>query len=135
MVAYAYVDVSDLIGIPFKDGGRDRNGADCWGLFKMAQERFGNHVPDVSVSAFDSPGIREAMANQMFLWEPVEDLEPGDAIAMSLDYDLPDTVQHFAVYIGDGKMIHTVKKVGSMMVRIDHPLWKNKIIGAYRWIK
>ena len=31
----------DLIGVPFVDGGRDKNGLDCWGLVKEAFRRQG----------------------------------------------------------------------------------------------
>lgn len=125
--------MEDLVGIPFVSKGRDKSGADCWGVFKMAQERFGNYVPDVTVDAFDTEGIVREMTNQIRLWTRVEDPLPGDAVVMAHDPNIPEIIQHYGVYIGGGKMIHTIEKIGSMIVRIDHPLWKNKIRGFYRW--
>lgn len=125
--------LDDLVGIPFVPKGRTKNGSDCWGIFKMVQERFGNNVPDVNVSSFATELINEEMKKQLPLWKKVDTLEPGDAITMRLDPKLPDTEQHFAVYIGNGKMIHTLVKTGAIVVRVDHPYWKNKITGFYRW--
>ena len=57
----------------------------------------------------------------------------GMPITMRNDPSLPDTEQHLGVYLGAGRFIHSVEKVGSMIVRIDHPIWKNRIAGFYRW--
>ena len=136
MADCGYADLSDLVGIPFVDRGRSKEGADCWGLFRLAMERFGIEVPEVNVSAYSSREICEEMMRQIpRLWERVEVPLPGDAVVMRHDANLPDTEQHFGVYVGGGRFIHSLEKTGSIIVRVDHPLWKNKIAGYYRWIR
>lgn len=40
-------DVADLIGVPYKDGGRDMNGMDCYGLLLEVFRRHGMFLPDI----------------------------------------------------------------------------------------
>ena len=131
----ALADLADLVGIPFVEKGRDRSGADCYGVFKMAQERFGNNVPDVDVSAFAPLRIDELMREQLPLWEKLIDPAPGDAVALAMEPEMPDLVQHYGVYVGEGKFIHTLSKTGSMIVPLAHPFWEKRLRGFYRWKK
>lgn len=59
--------------------------------------------------------------------------EPGDIAAMSIDPEFPSLVQHVGVYIGDGRVLHTLRKRQSHLVKVDDPYWKRKIVGFYRW--
>jgi len=126
----------DLIGIPFVDRGRDRNGADCWGLAMMSMRHFGKVVPDMDVSCFDTPSIHALYDGERarWAWQKVDSPEPGDLGVMCLDPKLPHTMQHVAIYIGNGRMIHTMKKRESHLVKIDDPYWGKKIIAWYRWV-
>jgi cell wall-associated NlpC family hydrolase len=52
---------------------------------------------------------------------------------MELDGKMPGCVQHFGVYLGDGKFIHTLKKVHSCISNVRDPYWSNRIRGYYKW--
>jgi cell wall-associated NlpC family hydrolase len=43
-------------------------------------------------------------------------------------------VQHVGVYIGNGRVIHTLKKRESHLIRIDDSYWSLKIVKYYRWM-
>ena len=49
----------DLIGVPFMDGGRDKNGMDCWGLVREYFKRQGIVVKDYGISAAEELKISE----------------------------------------------------------------------------
>jgi cell wall-associated NlpC family hydrolase len=125
----------ELIGIPFVDRGRDRSGMDCWGLAMAAMRYFGKNVPDFDVSCFDSGGICRIYDRERWAWEAVNAPEGGDLAVMCLDPSLPEIVQHVGVYVGNSRMIHTMTKRDSHLVRIDDPYWSRKIVGWYRWCR
>ena len=127
-------DLSGLIGIPFVDGGRDpATGLDCWGLFMEVQKRFGVDVPDFQVSCHSTPGIDDAFAEAIGRWRRIEKPTPGCGVALAIDPNFPDTVQHFGVYIGGGKFLHTLEKTGAILTSVHHEFWKNKVRGFYEW--
>jgi cell wall-associated NlpC family hydrolase len=127
-------EIADLIGIPFVDEGRDpATGLDCWGLFVLAQKCLGNIVPDFKVSCFNTEGITGFFEIARESWTPVEVPVPGDAVLMTLDPFMPNMIQHFGVYLGRGRFLHTLQKTHSHLSRIDDRFYKNKIRGFYRW--
>jgi cell wall-associated NlpC family hydrolase len=126
----------DLIGIPFVDRGRDCNGMDCWGLALAAMRHFGKDVPDFDVSCFDTLSIHAIYVGQKarWAWEKVDDPEPGDLAAMCLDPAHSGMVQHVGVYVGSGRILHTLKKRESHLIWMDDPYWSRKITRFYRWV-
>lgn len=123
-----------LIGIPFVDRGRDLSGMDCWGLAMATMKRYGHDVPDFDVSCFDTLGINTIYDMQRWSWRAVEIPDPGDLAVMTLDAMSPTMIQHVGVYIGNGRVLQTLKKRHSHLVRIDDPYWSRKIRGWYRWV-
>lgn len=124
----------DLIGIPFQDGGRDPAvGLDCWGLVMAAMRKRGKEVPDFKVSCWAVEEIEGIFTIAVRDWEPIDGPEEGAVVAIAQDPERPGTVQHFGVCIGDGRFLHAMEKIKSCAPRLDHPFWKNKIRGFYRW--
>lgn len=131
------IDVSDLIGIPFVDGGRDpKVGLDCWGLFMIVMSRLGQTVPDYKISCFDSTEIgkaaRYALATQ---WLKTDQPGPGVGVALEMDPDRQGCIQHFGVGISKYKFAHTLRKTGCILSRTDDRYWLQKIKGYYQWKK
>lgn len=122
--------ISDLIGIPFKDGGRNRKeGLDCWGLACEVYRRYGIKLPDYRIPACDKAGIFAKYQNAK-----------SNYIEVSGDLPVPCLVfmrfnsafgNHIGVYIGNGKLIHARAKSNSCIERIDSPCWRSNIIGFY----
>ncbi len=136
MVELSY-KIKDLIGIPYLAGGRDKNGIDCYGLFIEVMKRFGVAVPDFAdiVAVCDntigrSKILQDQIDNE---WEKISEPESGCAVAIAMDYENPDIIQHLGVYVGKGKIIHIFRKMGVILSTIDNPMIKNRIRGYYKW--
>lgn len=127
------IEVKDLLGVPFVDGGRDMNGMDCWGLFIEVMKRFGYAVPDYKVSCFDAAAIGGAYSSEIGAWHQVQVAAPGLAVAMAIHEKAPDMVQHFGVALDRKCFIHTLEKTGALITRVSDPFFSKKIKGFYRW--
>ena len=52
------IDVSDLIGVPFVNHGRDiHDGLDCYGLVMEVFRRYGKHIPEYNADWDDDKKI------------------------------------------------------------------------------
>ena len=126
-----------MIGIPFVDGGRSYDGADCYGtLVLYYRDVLGIDLPECTIRQ-QQP--RKAWAN--FLkeisehWEKIDKPEKDCVVAMKNNPVYPSIVTHFGVVIDDGKtVLHTLNKVSSHIVSIESMTIKSQIEGYYRWL-
>ncbi|HML32910.1 C40 family peptidase [Sporomusa sphaeroides] len=121
--------VEDLIGLPFIDGGRNPTvGLDCWGLSTEVFRRYGIILPDYKISCEDASRIHSEVNEQRSWWRRCEGDIPVPALVV-----IRFTVycDHTGVYIGQGRFIHTRKRIGVNIDRIDNPAWANRIEGFY----
>ena len=80
------------LGVPYVWGGTDpQKGLDCSGLVQLVYKNLGVDLPRVS---YQQATQGEKVAN-------LDQARPGDLLAFG-----SPTVNHIAIYIGDGKMIH-----------------------------
>ncbi len=122
--------LDDLIGKPFVDGGRGPDFYDCWGLASEVFRRFGIVIPDYRVGALDQTAIFNAYRQYQGAWR---ELAPGDfpvPCLIFMKFNSP-VGNHVGVYIGGERFIHARAKTCSCIERLDHPYWKNAVIGYY----
>jgi len=107
------MDTNAYIGIPFE-------ACNCWGLV----HRIYDEVFDVTLPDFDSEGFEE-------LWQeiPKGQEQTGDVILLQNGL----MGRHVGVVVSKGKMLHVERNEPSHITRYTGPLWKNKIVGFYRY--
>jgi len=100
--------IKDLIGVPYKDHGRDYSGLDCYGLVIEVMKRMGKNLPDVFYPDTDNKTneitlkiLEEGIPNTK-----IDQPEKG-AIVEILVLGQPS---HVGVCLGDGTFIHALKK-------------------------
>ena len=127
-------NIYDLIGIPFVNGGRKPNvGLDCWGLVMQAHYVLNNvELPDFDLNAFKYDEINKEITYQTACgeWNKIQKPEKGCLIAIR---NHPKYVNHTGICIDDKKFMHTLENTGVVVEKIDHPLWKNRIYGYYKY--
>ena len=122
-----------FVGIPWKEMGRDRDGVDCWGLFRLVYaEMFGIDVPSYTDS-YHSPEsnvevgaliIDETAKDWIQVGNPCE----GDGIL----FDVKGEPSHTAIFIRTGSMLHVRRGTGSCVECYDGPIWTPRFLGFYR---
>ncbi len=127
---------SALIGVPFKDGGRNPNdGLDCWGLVSFVYALRGNPIEDYLISATESAMIDGMIAMESkskWVRVALSELKDFDVLVFRLDSAHPSFVTHAGVYVGGGKFLHAIEKIGVNQSRVDDMYWRSRCAGAYR---
>lgn len=93
-----------FVGNPYKWGGESlTKGADCSGFVQSIYRDFGYSIPRVSRDQAKSAGVKVSES----------DLKPGDLIFYANNKGV---VNHVAMYIGDGKIVHAANKRQGIIV-------------------
>lgn len=123
---------NSFVGIPYKVGGRDRNGCDCWGLVHLVlDEHYKINVPKFDGAC--APTAEEAERLMSYNMPLVNVYVPetpkeGDIVILKIR-NMPC---HVGVYLGGGLMLHTLFEHDSAIERVDSPKWAKRIEGFYR---
>jgi len=129
------VDYSKLIGVPFKWGGRDLSGLDCWGIVRAYHALRGVTIPDPLEYQWDPREGKDAAAdvfgpNITAEWlEVAGAAEPGDVLLLSRNGG--ECAVHCAVYVGGQRILHATSQFGV----VSEPLRRvrGRLLKAYRY--
>lgn len=114
-------DFSSLIGIPYEE-------KDCWGIavewyrlvLGIELKHYYDEVPN------DRTKANSLVYSSLGDFEKIETPKFGDIILIKLF----GVECHIAIYLGEGKIFHTQRNVGSMVDRLSK--WEKVITGYYR---
>lgn len=124
------------VGLPFKEGGRDRQGLDCYGLLRLViNERFDGAIPEYEGIAYRQGHDRDLLAalmdERIRLWTPVPmgSERPGDGALLRV----MGRPIHVGVVVSSGWMLHIEKDCDSVLERFDAgSRWGRRLLGFYR---
>lgn len=105
------IDVSDLIGIPYKEHGRTHSGLDCYGLAIEVEKRFGKNLNDV----FYDNHAQELSQK----WAPLLNVKQTDFVKAGslIEIHVCGTL-HIAVALNNTIMIHATTNQGVRISKI-----------------
>lgn len=102
-------------GNPYVYGGTSlTNGADCSGFVMSVFKEFGYELPRVAAAQMEASTLKD-----------VKDIEPGDLVFYG-DYG----IDHVAMYIGDGKIIHASTSATGIKIS-DYDYRQPAAVGTY----
>ena len=112
-----------FVGNPYVWGGTSlTKGADCSGFVQTIYGEFGYEIPRVSKDQAVEAGYRNVIPDK-------EHLLPGDLIFYADEYGV---VNHVAMYIGDGMIVHAAsKKKGIIIAKytMRKPVGARRVVG------
>lgn len=120
--------VQDYMCIPFRDGGRDWTGCDCWGLVRLVlAEQAGLALP--SFDTVTGAEIGGTIAEQAEEWLPVR---PGyeqrfDAVVMASTIDGRSAEIHIGIITRPGFVLHSEERLGPVHVPLRHPAIRHRV--------
>jgi cell wall-associated NlpC family hydrolase len=129
-----YAWVKKYIGIPFVSNGRTLEGCDCYGLVRLVlRNEYGIELPSLSNDYTDALIISET-ARLFAEKRPVlasEKLPAPEekAVVVITEHGRP---AHIGIVAGNGYILHTGVKTGSVCQRVTHPGLHGRIEGYYR---
>lgn len=130
------MDVGKYIGIPFKDCGRDFDGADCWGLVRLVwKEERGIVMPDMG-DAYSSAFARGEVGKTAALLEAGEwNIDVTDRPRRELDvlvFSFQTVDLHVGLWVAPGEMLHVMRGMNAAVERYTGCKWGKRFSRALR---
>lgn len=128
------MNVGNYLGIPFVEHGRNRCGADCWGLARMVlQEQFGIELPLLSYPSSFDVFYNGWLFQQNDLefrkhWQKVECPQEGDIVVLRV----LGHPAHVGLMVDGTQFLHTEKGINSAVEDIKNSKWVNRIDSFWR---
>jgi len=124
------------IDIPFRDGGRTREGCDCYGLVALVlREVFQIDLPSYAgayASAHEREEVSALIAGRVMPdgWRQVFDAaRPGDGVILRI----LNHPWHVGVMVTPTDLLHVAEgQAASTLERLDSPRWQRRLVGLYR---
>lgn len=125
-------DYSDLIGIPFKYGGRDykKRELDCYGLAIEVYKRLGKILPE-----YQSEEDFKLINNKIDIVRPLfKKIDKPVSYCLVLLKIHPKFISHIGIMLDKIKFIHTMHKRFVTIERSDDIAWQKRIEGFYIYV-
>lgn len=121
--------------IPWKTGGRDQRGADCWGFVRLvALEVFDKSMPllDENYESIDNRKLLEDLIFQNSRhFKRVVDPEPGDILL----FRIIGHNSHVGIMLNNNDFAHMWHSAGVCVERFTGAQWLNRLQGFFRYEK
>lgn len=123
-----------LMTIPYKPGGRNSKGIDCYGLCILACKELGFVLPEFDGnSTVNFRNINGLVMRARNKFIKLEHPEPYCLVAFMIRKPY---VSHVGILLEDGyHFLHIYSDAGVQINSVEELKWKDRIDGFYKWIK
>jgi cell wall-associated NlpC family hydrolase len=121
--------MKDLIGIPYKFGGKDENGIDCYNLVKLYYSQILNtQINDNIVYKNEKDIVNvDDLKEKQNCWFKVPKITKGTLLLI----EIGGFPIHVGVAVDSIFFLHILRDQTSRLEKISR--WKNKIVGTYNY--
>ncbi|NLW56739.1 MAG: C40 family peptidase [Firmicutes bacterium] len=130
-----YKLAQDLLGIPYRHGGRDKEGIDCLGLLCLFYKKLGINLPDHDGQEYSLDwykkdperfwrGLQQVGEEVSLATEP---LKPLDLVY----FKIGGAITHAAVMLDEHSFLHVMSGQRVHITRLTRA-WKRRLKGARR---
>lgn len=131
------MNITDYIGIPYKNRGRAFDGIDCYGIIVLFyKQEFGITLSDYTefnIQDYEQNWYKNnenhISNNWQKEWKAVENMQQYDSLLFSLFSN--NMVNHCGIYLGDDKFLHIHENRTSCIERLT-TFWQNRLKGICR---
>lgn len=117
----------DLVGTPFKYGGRGPDSFDCFGLVAEMKRREGKPIPERETPEGEQ-GMAMLLAAQIPMCDELEGPRAGAIVAIRVG----TYVRHVGYMINEHEMVHALAGCGGVTKEPIAP-WVRRIAGYYEY--
>jgi len=121
--------INKYLGIPYRNGGRDLKGLDCWGIIVLVFKDFGINVLDIAATVdcqWSFKNDNKSILDYWQKWTEVSKPRFLDVILLNVE---GGSLNHAGIYLSGSRFIHCTK-AGVLVSRISR--WKENVRGYYR---
>jgi cell wall-associated NlpC family hydrolase len=124
--------LTHLVGVPYVACGREQDGADCWGIVRLAaRELYGLDMPDYFYT--EATILEHACAHigreiRGPHWLLVGTPYPLGAVHL---FRIKGFVTHCGLNVGGGDFLHSLGGRNSCIERLAD--WRERCTGTYQW--
>jgi len=128
------ISISEFIGLPYKDHGRDWDGIDCWGLVCLAKRELSSTILPAYEDYESATNFVELDSLIGSKKDDFESVEFGShTFGDIITFRVAGLVCHVGFVLDGSRMLHTLEGHNSAVESFDRMLWKKRIDGVYRW--
>lgn len=123
---------NQYIGIPYKAGGRDRSGLDCWGLARLVyQEQYKINLPSFSTeyTENDTTRMSDLIAQYREGWTQNDTPQEGDLVLLRV----LGSESHIGVVIDGNSFLHIREGSDACVEKLNSGSWRNRIVGYFKY--
>lgn len=121
------------IGIPFKDGGRDSNGLDCWGLVRLIyKDEYNISLPSFNThysTVDDTERLEELISQYKEGWIEANSPDEGCVVL----FKTMGSITHVGVLINKNQFLHINEGTNVTIESLDSTRWNKRVIGYYKY--
>ncbi|MBS0150464.1 MAG: C40 family peptidase [Nitrospira sp.] len=120
--------VQDLLGTPYRLGARLPGAAtDCFGLVVECCRRMGRPIPDPYVSAEVPVDAKHWIAERLAGWRACG----GPVVGGVVELRTNEHPAHVGFLVSETEFLHSMRKTGAVLCRLDREPWCHRIVGFY----